>query len=316
VFRILALDASGIRAVMTASLLERLEARTPGFLQQVDLFAGASAGGILALMLASGFPPRALIDFYTRRGRDIFSTTWFTRVQGVGNLDNAKYSNANLKRALSEIFGDKRLGDLPKRVLVSCFDLDNEAYDPGAFRTWKVKFFHNFPGEFSLSDANELLADVALRTTATPAYFPAYQGYIDGSVVVANIGACALAQAIHPGTGGQRLREIALLSVSGGFTPRYLAGQEGVDWGVTQWATRLTDILADSQAGMVAYQCEHLLGPQYHHLNPVLTQGVALDEMDQLPYLMEVGRAVELDAAFDWLNRYFSAGAAGRHLEA
>ena len=42
------------------------------------------------------------------------------------------------------------LGDLEKRVLISSFDLDNEASgDPNEPRSWKPKFCHNFPGDDS-----------------------------------------------------------------------------------------------------------------------------------------------------------------------
>jgi patatin-like phospholipase/acyl hydrolase len=48
-FRILALDGGGIRGVITAAILERLELAQPGFMKTIDLFAGTSTGGILAL---------------------------------------------------------------------------------------------------------------------------------------------------------------------------------------------------------------------------------------------------------------------------
>jgi patatin-like phospholipase/acyl hydrolase len=65
-YRILSLDGGGIRGVLTASLLERLEEKQPGFLTMVDLFAGTSTGGILALALASGM---------TAEVRDLY-VTW------------------------------------------------------------------------------------------------------------------------------------------------------------------------------------------------------------------------------------------------
>jgi Patatin-like phospholipase len=53
-FRILALDGGGVRGILTLALLIRIVERDPTFLDQVDLIAGTSAGGILALLLASG----------------------------------------------------------------------------------------------------------------------------------------------------------------------------------------------------------------------------------------------------------------------
>ena len=51
---ILSLDGGGMRGVLTARILWRLERACPGFLDKVDVIAGASTGGIQALKLASG----------------------------------------------------------------------------------------------------------------------------------------------------------------------------------------------------------------------------------------------------------------------
>jgi patatin-like phospholipase/acyl hydrolase len=52
-YHILSLDGGGILGLLTAKLLERLEMAYPGFLSKVDLIAGTSTGGILALGLAA-----------------------------------------------------------------------------------------------------------------------------------------------------------------------------------------------------------------------------------------------------------------------
>src|SRR5712692_3209774 len=61
-YHILSLDGGGIRGLLTAILLERLEAAVPGFLSKIDLYAGTSTGGILALGLAYGVTPTAARD--------------------------------------------------------------------------------------------------------------------------------------------------------------------------------------------------------------------------------------------------------------
>lgn len=68
---ILSLDGGGIRGVLTAKILERLEAACP-FLDRVELVAGTSTGGILALGLARGLTPSALVELYRTEGPRIF----------------------------------------------------------------------------------------------------------------------------------------------------------------------------------------------------------------------------------------------------
>jgi uncharacterized protein len=168
-YRILALDGGGIRGLYTAVLLNRLEAQVPGFTRRVDLLAGTSTGGILALGLAKGMPPQALIDLYQDDGSAIFSRTLWHEIRDLGELAGAKYDNKNLIRIIQSALGGGTLNDLlPRHVLIPSFDLDNQAAAP-APRMWKPKFFHNFKG--SDSDGAEKIADVALRTSAAPTYF-------------------------------------------------------------------------------------------------------------------------------------------------
>jgi patatin-like phospholipase/acyl hydrolase len=144
-YRILSLDGGGIRGVLTATLLERLEEAHPGFLSKVDLFAGTSTGGILALGLAVGLTPTEIGELYTESGETVFADSVWDDIGDLGKLTGADYSNQPLKQAILDRIGDISLGDLPKRVLISSFDLDNQPQTSGVLRSWKPKFFHNFP---------------------------------------------------------------------------------------------------------------------------------------------------------------------------
>ena len=64
-YRILSLDGGGARGVVTTVILERILKEYPLFLNDIDMIAGTSAGGILALLLASGYSPKECTDLYT-----------------------------------------------------------------------------------------------------------------------------------------------------------------------------------------------------------------------------------------------------------
>jgi patatin-like phospholipase/acyl hydrolase len=302
-YRILSLDGGGIRGLLTAILLERLEAARPGFLAQVDLFAGTSTGGLLALGLASGLTPTEARALYEEKGAFVFKDTLWDDIKDLGLTLGAQYSLDHLKTALTEQFGAQTLDDLPKKVLISTFDLDNQAAEP-ELRTWKPKFFHNYPGPDS--DGEQSVVDVALRTAAAPVYFPTFQGYIDGGVVANNPSMCALAQALDPGTGGQQAQDVVLLSLSTGRNRAYLEAQNA-DWGWAQWAIdlRLIGVMLDGNTGLAHYQSQRVLGQRYHRLDPLLPQKVNMDDLDAIPLLIELANQVDLAETIAWLSQYF-----------
>jgi patatin-like phospholipase/acyl hydrolase len=298
-YHILSLDGGGIRGLLTAVMLERLEAARPGFLAKVDLFAGTSTGGILALGLAAGRTPSQARELYEEQGRQVFADSPFDNLSDLGHALGAQYNNEALREVLTAQFGDLTLGDLPRRVLISAFDLDNGPDTPPPLRTWKPKFFHNFPGPDS--DGRERVVDVAMRTSAAPSYFPIYQGYIDGGVVAGNPSMAALAQALEPSTGGQALADVSLLSLGTGRNTRTLGAQNN-DWGWLQWAPHIINLVLDGGSGVADYECRQLLGPRYHRLNPLLPERIDLDDVGKVKRLAEIGSRVTLEATLDWLR--------------
>jgi len=298
-YHVLALDGGGIRGLLTAILLQRLEAARPGFLAKVDLYAGASTGGILALGLAAGRTPIEARRLYEEQGQAVFADTPLDNLRDLGHALGAQYSQAPLKRVLTEQFGNMRLGDLPHKVLIAAFDLDNGPQHPAPLRTWKPKFFHNYPGPDS--DADERVVDVALRTSAAPSFFPLYQGYIDGGVAAGNPSMAAVAQALEPNTGRQALGDVTLLSVGTGRNSHYLNALDN-DWGWLQWAPHLIEIMLDGNSGVADYECRQVLGERYHRLNPLLPERINLDDVSKVPRLAEIGTRVTLEPTLDWLH--------------
>ena len=301
-YYILSMDGGGIRGLLTAILIQRLQKAHPGFLEKIDLFAGTSTGGILALGLAFGLPPSLIRDLYETSGRKVFVDSILDDVRDLGKLIGADYDLGPLKEELTAQFGVATLGDLRNRVLVSTFDLDNDPDNPLKVRTWKAKFFHNFAG--SDSDSREKIVDVALRTSAAPTYFPIYQGYIDGGVVGTNPSVSALSQALDPDTGGQKLEDIVLLSLGTGHNPRFLL-QTDADWGLAQWAPHIVSLMLEGGAGVADYQSRQILGDHYLRINPVLPVPIDLDRVDQIPLLKDIAGQVDLDPAIHWLQKYF-----------
>ena len=305
-YRILCIDGGGIRGVIPAILLQGLNAEPAlaGWLNKVDLLAGTSTGGLIALALAKPLDLQVIRDMYERRGREIFDDSWADDVMDLGKIVGADYDEKGLERELRDLFGSDSLGDLSRRVMVTAFDLDNESADPEE-RTWKPKIFHNFPNIDS--DAKELAWKVGLYTSAAQTYFPSVGGYVDGGVFANNPAMCPLVQSQdrrvrrHPS-----LANVIMLSLGTGTPLTYITGKS-LDWGYAQWAKPLINLMMDGVSGIADFQCRQLLRKSYHWLAPVFEAGRSYppDDVDKVGEMVTLAEDAGLDSTIEWLKTHW-----------
>ncbi len=304
-YRVLSIDGGGIRGIVTTVMMERL-AEAPGlegFLDKVDLIAGTSTGGLLALGIARGLSLEEIRHIYIDDGPGIFDDSWVDDLLDLGKLRGADYKSAPMRRAFKRILGENTtLGQLEKKVLITAFDLDNE-HPKKKKRTWKPKLFHNFPGPGN--DRKELAYKVGLYTAAAPTYFPSVDGYVDGGVYATNPAMCALAQTqdqqyMDPAV---EMKDVVLLSLGTGTSLFYIKGKSH-DWGYAQWIKPLISLMLDGVSGIADYQCAQMLRDRYHRLAPVFPPDVSIpmDGVKKIPYMIDFADGLKLSKTIDWMN--------------
>jgi len=301
--RIISIDGGGVRGVIPTVVLQRLSAdpRLAGWLDRADLFAGTSTGGLIALCLAADLDLTTIRALYEERAVRVFRDSWIDDVLDLGKILGADYKIENLRRELVEVFGTTRLEQLPRRVLVTAFDLDNEIPER---RTWKPKIFHNFPGPDT--DGTQLAVDVGVYTSAAPTYFATDNGYVDGGVFATNPSMCALTQALDrriPADERATLDDVRLLSLGTGRSLEYIEGGTH-DWGYLKWVRPLISIMLDGVNGIADYQCAQILGSDaYFRVAPTFPVGLSIDmdDVDRIPEMIAFAESLELDAVTDWI---------------
>jgi patatin-like phospholipase/acyl hydrolase len=288
-------------------LLRRLidESSVSDLIDRVDLFAGTSTGGLIALGLAAEIPLDEIRDLYVREGPKIFAENFFGQFRDVGNLFRPQYSNLELRRVLGEIFGDMKLGDLKRRVMIPAFELDNlkDKRSPEEPRRWKAKIFHNIPNHEG--DEDRLVRDVALYTCSAPTFFPVADGFIDGGVFANNPSLCAIAQALDKRWRRRpHLADLRLLSIGSGQRIAYLAGEEH-NWGVVQWGANILPILMEGSQETTHFQCAQLLEEwQYSRIQPTFARDYRMDSVDRIPEMIDFAlKSVNLTRAIDWVRQ-------------
>ncbi len=303
-YRILSLDGGGVRGFMTATVLHRLEQSVPGWLERVDLFAGTSIGGIMALALAQGKSPAYLLDCFDRLASLVFQPPRQKITGKIWRLVRSAYGQENLASATQELFDGMTLGEMPRKVLVTAFNLDHTA-PVSSGRKWLPVIFHNLDRHHEHRKIKVSL--LAQYTAATPCYFPSVDGFVDGGVSAMNPSLVAytctqdrrLDMACRPA-----VDEIVLLSLGTGICRDYINRQQH-NWGYLQWSRHLVDMMLEGSILMADLQCRQLLGDRYHRLSPLLPAKCHADDIGQKNRLARIAKNLELDKIEVWLrNRW------------
>lgn len=190
-FQVLALDGGGAKALFTAHVLARLEADLGvRITDHFDLIAGTSAGGILALGLGSGLSPAEIVERYTDLAERVFPRSrrapWRFGARALGPI----YSGVVLREVLTEVLGERLLGESTKRLIIPSWDVQRA----------EVHIFKTPHHPRLRRDGKIPMVDVAMATTAAPTYFEAAnvdgQRLVDGGVWANNPSVVAVGEAV------------------------------------------------------------------------------------------------------------------------
>jgi patatin-like phospholipase/acyl hydrolase len=305
-FRILSMDGGGIRGIITVVFLQRLsrEPGLEGWLDRVNLLAGTSTGGLIALGLAAGKSLESIRAIYETDASKIFETSVWHEITHLGNIFGAKYDIENLEEVLKTFLGEgTTLGSLAKLVLITSFDLDGTLRGVG--RTWKPKLFHNFGG--GDSDVAELAWKVGLYTSAAPTYFQPVDGFVDGGIYASNPSMCALAQSQDSRFEERApIEDVVLLSLGTGTSRDFIRPQQP-DWGAAQWIKPLISIMLDGVAGIADYECDKILNERYQRLSPPFPgdTSIEMDAIDQIPYMVHFAEQQDVSEIADWIRKWW-----------
>ena len=278
-FRILSCDGGGIRGLLTAVLLERLEQKLESKLSEhFDMFAGTSTGSIIACALSQGMSASTIKELYLKDGKTIFpemnweywlDTTLEKFAQGHASLP--LFKSDGLDSVLKDHFTSNNplFGSLQKPTLVVSYD----AYNRSAvvFKSWQTEFSTidtwevcrasssapvAFPGYFltnkeyvdeqekPTSDNNQSCIDTATNMPIKVANYNGVKGFplIDGGVVANNPSLCALAESISLNQEYDLKNDFILASFGTGQSKHRISPEHVETWGGLAWVNFMAGI--------------------------------------------------------------------------
>lgn len=269
-FNVLSLDGGGLKGIYSAAVLAALEEDFGvRVVDHVDLIAGTSTGGILALGLGAGLSPAEILEFYCDHASAIFPG----RRKGPGFL-RRRYSSEPLRQLLAGVLGERLFGQSETRLLVSAYDIDCD--DVYLFRTPHAPHLRR--------DWRVSMVDVALATSAAPGYFAPHpldgMRLIDGGVFANNPAMLGLIEAAR--FCRQPLETIRVLSLGTTSEHNVTSRNRFFLGGLIQYRGSLPGYVMRGQS-RTAENHPSLLVPEGHftRVDPIVPVGMAsLDSLD------------------------------------
>lgn len=292
-FRILSVDGGGIKGLLPAAVLAKIEREITGGVpagRYFDMIAGTSTGGIIALALGFGLAASTVHQFYIEHGAAIFprktarcpivrrlQLAWRT----LSDLQRYRYDGGALDRALSSTFGEAILGQCERRLVVPAFDWNTEVF------LFKTPHHPDYK-----QDWQRKIVTVARATSAAPTYFRAFAGadrrFLDGGVWANNPIMCALVDVLACYDIGRRNIEVLSLGCA---DDEYVMTSAHVAGGLWAWR-KIFSAAAQLQSQNAIGQARLLIGGDLvHRLDARAARQFEMDDyrtaVHELPPLAE-----------------------------
>lgn len=276
-FRILSIDGGGVRGIYPAHILALMSQRLGVVPADVfDIIVGTSTGAIIGAAAALRMPLDRVTGLYETRAREIFSK----RFLSFRGILRSKYRSDGLRNVLTDVFGQKTMGDVPGRLILPATDLSN-----GTVFVIKSPYLDSF-----VRDRTILVVDAVMASCAAPSYFDPVQvgPYLlaDGGLWGNNPSFLAYTEAV--GKLGVRADDVRILSLGTGTGHQfYDVGRKRLFWGLaTGWGrTRLVDTFLNLQSRVSTNVSGLLLQNKYMRVTFEESGPLPLDDVSQVPRL-------------------------------
>ncbi len=161
--RILSIDGGGIRGIIPACALVKLEQQLGKPIRECfDFLAGTSTGALIAAAAAAGVPATRILDIYVRRAHEIFRPPKLL-ADAKRLVIGYMYDPDNIRQVLASEFGAAAawtLNDSPVRLLLTAKGIDTHPW-----------YFVQDNPKNARSTGTLGLVDCAVASASAPTYF-------------------------------------------------------------------------------------------------------------------------------------------------
>ena len=291
--RILSIDGGGIRGIIPATTLVKLEKQLGKPIRECfDFLAGTSTGALIAAAAAAGVPATRILDIYVQRAREIFTPPAII-AQPKRLIVGYMYDPANIRKVLVSEFGAAAkwvLNDAPVRLLLTAKGIDTHPW-----------YFVQDNPKNAQTTGKLGLVDCAVASAAAPTYFKPWQINVSGTQTVLVDGgvgvtgnpvyqACVEAFYYDSFT----IADTRVISLGTGFFPPGNQTPSGL-LGWLEWTVgALIDAPEEQQTQIVNRHFPGLM----QRFDWKLPQAIDMADTGSIPQLVAIGK--QAASAMDW----------------
>lgn len=297
---LLSIDSGGIRGIIPAIALMKLENTTGKLTRDIFSFvAGTSTGAILAAAIAAGIPASRILDFYVNRTREIFTQNPLKFVKLV--LFGSMYSIQQLHELIAEALGSAQawtLNDSPINILLTAKRISDGM--PWYFVRDNLKN-SGCTGRLGLVDCTTASAAAPtffqpwrITETSTPPHCEEVGVLVDGAVgVTGNPVYQACIEAFEYTQDFTPAETITVSLGTGKFKHRKEPTWIG---GWLEWI--MAELLESPGEQQTEFTWRHFPEMTFYRIDTELKEDIGLDDAKDIGRLVEYGE--QLAALIDW----------------
>jgi patatin-like phospholipase/acyl hydrolase len=248
--RVLSLDGGGMRGIVPATFLEKLEELSGRRISDLfDVCVGTSTGSILSVGLnvpgensKARYSASDFVDMYTNLGATIFHEDR-SLLKVLDGVTRPTYDPSGYEKVLHDYFGDTAMSELICEVAVPSIELQDMK-------------MHVFSKSKAHKDSGQdfFVRQVIRAATAAPTFFPAADvvsidsstkgTFVDAGLSTNNPGLLAFAETklIHAE------RPCIFVSMGTGAITKPIDAMRARNWGEVEWLTAIFNLQGDAQS--------------------------------------------------------------------
>lgn len=288
---LLSIDSGGIRGIIPAVALVKLEKTTGKLTRDIFSFvAGTSTGAIITTAIAAGVPAEQILRLYVNRTKEIFPRYPWKTLKRI--VSGSMYSTQKLRNLIAEEVGEAQswtLNDSPIDLLITAKRVSDGM-------PW---YFVRANPKNSGCTGHMNIVDCTTASAAAPTYFKPWSIAEAGTLVDGGVGVTgnpiyqACIEAFEY-TSGYKPKETIAVSLG---TGRYKNKKEpGWIWPWLEWV--LTTLLESPGEQQTEITQRHFPQMTFYRFDTELAENIAMDDTRKIEQLLEYGN--RLAEKIDW----------------